>query len=81
MIEIRESAALQIRKLLAKQQMEEGGLRIGLKSGGCSGFEYVFAWEQAPHEGDHVFEGVRSTGRCNMSSKWEASWCSDEGRG
>ena len=57
MIEIRESAARQIRKLLAKQHMEEGGLRIGLKAGGCSGFEYVFAWEQAPHEGDHVFEG------------------------
>ena len=37
--------------------MDEGGLRIGLKAGGCSGFEYVFAWEQAPHEGDHVFEG------------------------
>jgi iron-sulfur cluster assembly accessory protein len=37
--------------------MEEGGLWIGLKAGGCSGFEYVFAWEQAPHEGDHVFEG------------------------
>ncbi len=58
MIEIRESAARQIRKLLAKQQMEEGGLRIGLKAGGCSGFEYVFAWEQAPHEGDHVFDGL-----------------------
>ena len=57
MIEIRDSAAQQIRKMLAKQQMEEGGLRIGLKAGGCSGFEYVFAWEQAPHEGDHVFEG------------------------
>ena len=57
MIEIQESAARQIRKLLAKQHMEEGGLRIGLKAGGCSGFEYVFAWEQAPREGDHVFEG------------------------
>lgn len=57
MIEIRESAARQIRKLLAKQHMDEGGLRIGLKAGGCSGFEYVFAWEQAPHEGDHVFDG------------------------
>jgi iron-sulfur cluster assembly protein len=57
MIEIQESAARQIRKLLAKQQMEAGGLRIGLKAGGCSGFEYVFAWEQAPRDGDRVFEG------------------------
>jgi len=57
MIEIRESAARQIRKLLTQQQMEEGGLRIGLKAGGCSGFEYVFAWEHAPREDDHVFDG------------------------
>ena len=57
MIEIRESAARQIRKMLATNQMVEGGLRIGLKAGGCSGFEYVFAWEQAPRDGDHVFEG------------------------
>jgi iron-sulfur cluster assembly protein len=57
MIQIRENAARQILKLLAQRHMEEGGLRIGLKAGGCSGFEYVFAWEQAPREGDHVFEG------------------------
>jgi iron-sulfur cluster assembly protein len=57
MIEIRENAARQIRKRLAQQHMEEGGLRIGLKAGGCSGFEYVFAWERAPRDDDHVFEG------------------------
>jgi iron-sulfur cluster assembly protein len=57
MIEIRETAAQQIRKMLAKQHMDDGGLRIGLKAGGCSGFEYVFAWEPAPRADDHVFEG------------------------
>ncbi len=57
MIEIRETASRQILKLLAQRQMEGGGLRIGLKAGGCSGFEYVFAWEQAPRDGDHVFDG------------------------
>ena len=57
MIEIRDTAARQIRALLARQQLDEGGLRIGLKAGGCSGFEYVFALERTPHDGDHVFEG------------------------
>ena len=61
MIEIRESAARQILKLLAKQQMEQGGLRIGLKAGGCSGFEYVFAWEQAPREGDRKSTRLNSS--------------------
>ena len=57
MIEIQESAARQIRKLLSQRHMDDGGLRIALKAGGCSGFEYVFGWEETPKEGDHVFEG------------------------
>jgi iron-sulfur cluster assembly accessory protein len=55
MIEITESAARQITKLLAKQEMTGGGLRIGLRAGGCSGYEYTFAWENAPRAEDHVF--------------------------
>jgi iron-sulfur cluster assembly protein len=57
MFEIRESASRQILKQLARHDKEGGGLRIGLKAGGCSGFEYVFAWEQDPRETDHVFSG------------------------
>lgn len=57
MIYITEGAAGQIRKLLDKQQMPHGGLRVGVKAGGCSGFEYVFAWELAPKADDLVFEG------------------------
>ena len=42
---------------LRSSTWSRGGCGIGLKAGGCSGFEYVFAWEQAPYDGDHVFEG------------------------
>ena len=44
MIEITENAAKQIRKMLAKRD-GESGLRVGVKAGGCSGFEYTFGWE------------------------------------
>ena len=57
MIEISENAAMQIRKMLDKRGRVETGLRIGVKAGGCSGFEYTFAWEPAPKEADVVFEG------------------------
>ena len=57
MIEISERAARVIVRQLAERQRPAGGLRIAVKAGGCSGFEYVFAWERTPHEGDHVFEG------------------------
>jgi iron-sulfur cluster assembly protein len=57
MITITDTAAAQIEKLLVKQEMGHGGLRVGVKAGGCSGFEYVFAWEPQPAETDIVFEG------------------------
>jgi len=56
MIEITENAAAQIHKMLAKRQQGETGLRVGIKAGGCSGYEYVFAWETAPKPSDAVFE-------------------------
>jgi iron-sulfur cluster assembly protein len=57
MITVTENAASQIRKLIEKQHAEASGLRVGVKAGGCSGFEYVFAWEQGPRETDLIFEG------------------------
>ena len=57
MIEISETAAKKIRTLMAKQGISEGGLRVGVKGGGCSGLSYTFAWENEPRFGDHVFEG------------------------
>lgn len=57
MITVTENASTQIQKLLVKQQMEQGGLRVGVKAGGCSGFEYLFEWETAPRPDDLIFEG------------------------
>lgn len=58
MITVTEKAARQIARLLAEQYREARGLRVGVKAGGCSGFEYVFAWEAGPRDGDLVFEGA-----------------------
>jgi len=57
MIQITENAAKQIQKMLTKRDMGEVGLRIGVKAGGCSGFEYIFGWEPSPKPTDVVFEG------------------------
>jgi iron-sulfur cluster assembly protein len=56
MITVTENASQQIQKLIAREHPEASGLRVGVKAGGCSGFEYVFAWEPAPREQDLVFE-------------------------
>jgi iron-sulfur cluster assembly protein len=57
MIAVSDNASRQIRKLLDKQGLPNGGLRVGVKAGGCSGFSYVFAWEAEPRGDDVVFAG------------------------
>ncbi len=57
MIEITETAATKIHSLMAKQGITEGGLRVGVKGGGCSGLSYTFSWEKVARLGDEVFEG------------------------
>ena len=57
MIQISETAARKIRTLMKKQGIEDGGLRVGVKGGGCSGLSYTFSWEKQPRLGDEVFEG------------------------
>ena len=57
MIAITENAAKQIHKMLTKNGLEGGGLRVGVKAGGCSGYEYIFAWEKDARPSDQVFTG------------------------
>lgn len=58
MFTISENAGRQIQKLLVKQGLAaSGGLRVGVKAGGCSGLSYTFGWEDSPKETDEVVEG------------------------
>ena len=58
MVHISENAAALIAKMTVKRGIPGGGLRIGIKAGGCSGLSYTFSWEGAPRDGDQVFEGA-----------------------
>jgi iron-sulfur cluster assembly protein len=51
-----EKAAGRIQDTLRKQGFEEGGLRLGVRGGGCSGLSYVMRFEPAPRPADKVFE-------------------------
>lgn len=57
-ITVTEKAVDQIRKVLAKENIPayEGGLRLGVQGGGCSGMSYVLRFETESDEHDKIFE-------------------------
>jgi iron-sulfur cluster assembly protein len=58
MIQITDRAATHILRMLAARHQGEAGLRVGVKAGGCSGFEYTFGWETSATVRDSIFEGT-----------------------
>jgi iron-sulfur cluster assembly protein len=55
-IDISEQAARRIRALSAEKGTPTGGLRLGVKGGGCSGLSYVIDWAAEPARHDRIFE-------------------------
>jgi len=57
MITLTPAAIEEVKRLIAKEQTPNPGLRVGIKGGGCSGMTYVLAIEDAtPKQFDSVFE-------------------------
>lgn len=66
-IEITKNALKRIRVAMAKEGVspEQGGLRVGIQGGGCSGLSYSIRFDSQPRERDRVFlfgEGVETVG-------------------
>jgi iron-sulfur cluster assembly protein len=57
MIEITDKGAEKVHEFLASQQADVNvaGLRVGVRGGGCSGFQYQLAFDEQRDE-DAVFE-------------------------
>jgi iron-sulfur cluster assembly protein len=55
-IDISEKAAGRIRAMIAEKGTPEGGLRLGVKGGGCSGLSYFVDWAAGPARLDQVIE-------------------------
>lgn len=62
-IQVTQRALAKIRAAMAKENVspEQGGLRLGVSGGGCSGLSYQIRFDSKPRERDRVyeFEGVR----------------------
>jgi iron-sulfur cluster assembly protein len=62
-LQVTERAIKRIRVAMAKEGVspEEGGLRLGVMGGGCSGLSYSIKFDSRPRERDRIydFDGVR----------------------
>jgi iron-sulfur cluster assembly protein len=62
MITLTDKGAQKVREFLSGQidVAETAGLRVGVRGGGCSGFQYALAFDEQ-RDGDSVFEdkGIR----------------------
>jgi iron-sulfur cluster assembly protein len=57
MIIFTDKGAEKVQEFLASQgaEIQTSGLRVGVRGGGCSGFQYALAFD-SQREGDEVFE-------------------------
>jgi len=62
-LQLTERAIKRVRVAMAKEGVspEEGGLRLGVMGGGCSGLSYSIKFDTQPRERDRIydFDGVR----------------------
>ena len=68
-ITVTEKALGKIKELVVKRGPQTKGLRVGVKGGGCTGFQYLFEFsDEEPGQHDKVFdlEGIRLY--CDMKS-------------
>jgi iron-sulfur cluster assembly accessory protein len=55
MVTLTDIAAKKVTEFLSSQDEPEAGLRVAVKGGGCSGFQYQLALDER-RDGDRVFE-------------------------
>jgi iron-sulfur cluster assembly protein len=63
-----EAAIARVKHLLTKDGRPELFLRVGVKGGGCSGFEYLMKLDSVARENDLVAELESFTVRCDPKS-------------
>jgi iron-sulfur cluster assembly protein len=57
-IQVTERALAKVRSAMAKEGIspQQGGLRLGVQGGGCSGLSYNIRFDTQPRERDRIFQ-------------------------
>ena len=55
-IKLSDNAANRIKEIISNAKKETLGVRVGVKSGGCAGMEYVLEYAEAVNPNDEMIE-------------------------
>ncbi len=55
-IKLSDNAASRIKEIISNAQKETLGVRVGVKSGGCAGMEYVLEYAEVVNPSDEIIE-------------------------
>jgi len=57
-LQVTDKAIVKIRSAMAKEGVspDQGGLRVGVQGGGCSGLSYNIRFDSQPRERDRIFQ-------------------------
>lgn len=55
-ISLTDAALKEVKRLINVQGIEEGGLRLGVKGGGCSGLSYTINFDEKIGQYDQIYE-------------------------
>lgn len=60
-VTLTEAAVKEVKRLLDLQGLTEGGLRLGVKGGGCSGLSYTVNFDEkiGPHDQVYEVDGIK----------------------
>ena len=60
-ITLSDAALKEVKRLINVQGLTEGGLRVGVKGGGCSGLSYTINFDEkiGPYDTVYEFDGVK----------------------
>ncbi len=60
-VTLSEAAVKEVKRLMNVQGLTEGGLRLGVKGGGCSGLSYTVNFDDkiGPHDSVYEIDGIK----------------------
>lgn len=61
MLQMTDAAISHVKQLLSSEDKQGFGLRVAVRGGGCSGFQYGLTWENNAQDNDsvHEFDGLK----------------------